>query len=45
MSSRKISIGVIGVGHLGQHHVKHYRSMNNIKLLGVYDSDSFRGKK
>ena len=45
MSSRKISIGVIGVGHLGQHHVKHYSNMNNINLLGVYDSDSVRGKK
>ena len=45
MKSQKINIGVIGVGHLGQHHVKHYNNMNNINLLGVYDSDSFRGKK
>ena len=45
MKSQKISIGVIGVGHLGQHHVKHYSNMNNINLLGVYDSDSIRGKK
>ena len=45
MSSQKISIGVIGVGHLGQHHVKHYSNMNNINLLGVYDSDSVQGKK
>jgi len=45
MSSQKISIGVIGVGHLGQHHVKHYSNMNNINLLGVYDTDSARAKK
>ena len=45
MKSQKISIGVIGVGHLGQHHVKHYSNMNNINLLGVYDSDFVRGKK
>ena len=45
MKSQKISIGVIGVGHLGQHHVKHYSSMNNIHLLGVYDTDSVRVKK
>ena len=45
MSSQKISIGVIGVGHLGQHHVKHYSNMNNINLLGVFDSDSVQGKK
>ena len=45
MSSKKISIGVIGVGHLGQHHVKHYSNMDNINLLGVYDIDSVQGKK
>ena len=45
MKSQKISIGVIGVGHLGQHHVKHYSNMNNINLLGVHDTDSVRGKK
>ena len=45
MSSQKISIGVIGVGHLGQHHVKHYSNMDNINLLGVYDSDPVQGKK
>tara|TARA_B100001564_G_C20664251_1_gene682983 strand:- start:906 stop:1898 length:993 start_codon:yes stop_codon:yes gene_type:complete len=45
MNSQKISIGVIGVGHLGQHHVKHYSNMNNINLLGVYDTDPVRGKK
>ena len=45
MKSQKISIGVIGVGHLGQHHVKHYSNMDHIHLLGVYDTDSVRGKK
>jgi len=45
MSSQKISIGVIGVGHLGQHHVKHYSNINDINLLGVHDSDPVRGKK
>ena len=45
MKSQKISIGVIGVGHLGQHHVKHYSNMDHIHLLGVYDTDSIRGKK
>ena len=45
MSIKKISIGVIGVGHLGQHHVKHYSNMNDINLLGVHDSDPVRGKK
>ena len=45
MNSHKISIGVIGVGHLGQLHVKHYSNMDNVNLLGVYDTDSVRAKK
>ena len=45
MNSQKISIGVIGIGHLGQHHVKHYSNMDNINLLGVYDIDPVRAKK
>ena len=45
MNSQKISIGVIGVGHLGQHHVKHYNNMKNINLLGVHDIDFVQGKK
>jgi len=43
MNSKKINIGVIGVGHLGQHHVKHYVQMKNINFLGLHDNDSKRG--
>ena len=46
---KKINIGVIGVGHLGEHHVKHLKSINNFKLIGIYDIDEKRaisiGKK
>ena len=45
MKSEKIKIGVVGVGHLGQHHAKHYHFRDNTKLVGVYDTDSSRGKK
>ena len=44
MKSNKIKIGVAGVGHLGQHHAKHYNSLKNTDLDGVYDTDPNRGK-
>ena len=44
MKSDKIKIGVIGVGHLGQHHAKHYSLIKNTNLVGVYDSNLNRSK-
>ncbi len=45
MVSEKIKAGVIGVGHLGQHHAKHYHLRNDVILAGVYDTDSNRAKE
>ncbi len=42
MSIKPIKIGVVGVGHLGIHHVKHYATIPNVKLLGIYDPDTER---
>ena len=39
MSIKPINIGIVGVGHLGIHHVKHYTSIPNVNLLGIYDPD------
>ena len=39
MSIKPINIGVVGVGHLGIHHVKHYTTIPNVNLLGIYDPD------
>ena len=36
MSVKPINIGVVGVGHLGIHHVKH-TTIPNVNLLGIYD--------
>ena len=44
MVSEKIKAGVIGVGHLGQHHAKHYHLRNDVTLAGVYDTDFNRAK-
>jgi predicted dehydrogenase len=43
MTSRKIKVGVIGVGSLGQNHARIYASMPEVELVGVYDVDVERG--
>ena len=42
MKNDKPVVGVIGVGHLGQHHVKHYQLLEDANLAGLYDIDSKR---
>ena len=45
MISEKTKVGVIGVGHLGHHHAKHYHFQDGTNLVGVYDTDSNRGEE
>ena len=33
----KIKVGVIGVGHLGKHHVYHFSNITDAALVGIYD--------
>lgn len=35
----KLSVGVIGVGHLGKLHTKMFKQINNCELVGVFDSN------
>ncbi|GIT74719.1 MAG: hypothetical protein Ct9H300mP29_7130 [Candidatus Neomarinimicrobiota bacterium] len=42
MRNEPIKVGVIGVGHLGQHHVKHYISLKGANLVGIVDTDQER---
>ena len=44
MRNESVKVGVIGVGHLGRHHVKHYSSLQDADLVGIYDSDSKRAE-
>lgn len=37
-----LRIAVVGVGHLGFHHVRKFVAMENVKLSGIYDADSQR---
>ena len=36
---KKVKIAVVGVGHLGKHHVRHYSKLENAELVGVFDVD------
>ena len=42
---QQLQVAVIGVGHLGKHHVEHFYSLKNIVLAGVYDIDNARAEK
>ena len=44
MESDSLKVGVVGVGHLGQHHVKHYAVLKCADLVGVFDTDSKKGQ-
>jgi predicted dehydrogenase len=37
--------GVIGVGHLGYHHARHYAGLPGVTLAGVVDADPERARK
>lgn len=39
---RKVRVGVVGVGSLGQHHVRIYSEMDAAHLVGIYDADAAR---
>jgi len=40
-----IRIGVVGVGHLGQHHVRHLANIPEAQLMGVFDMDMEQAAK
>lgn len=42
MADRKIKVGVIGTGALGQHHTRIYGELEGAELAGVYDVDQAR---
>lgn len=36
---KKVKVGVVGVGYLGQHHARIYSELPEIELIGVVDTD------
>jgi predicted dehydrogenase len=45
LNMEKIKVGVMGVGHLGQHHARIYAGMEGVELAGICDTDPRRVKK
>ena len=43
--SKNIKIGVVGVGHLGKYHVKHYSKIDDVELVGIYDIDNLKSNQ
>ena len=41
-TNKKINVGVVGVGHLGQYHAKHFSHFKEVNLVGVFDVDQKR---
>ena len=42
---KRLRVGVIGVGHLGQHHARLYASLPDVVLTGVTDSSAERARQ
>lgn len=40
-----MKIGVIGVGHLGQHHARVYKELPGVELVGIFDPNADTAKK
>lgn len=40
-----LKVGVIGVGHLGQHHVRIFKGIKNCELVGIHDKNEVRAKE
>ena len=41
---QRIKVGVIGVGHLGEHHARIYSELPQAELVGIYDLDLEKAK-
>ena len=43
--TERLPVGVLGVGALGQHHARHLAGLNEVRLVGVHDTDRTRATK
>ncbi|HVY60292.1 MAG TPA: Gfo/Idh/MocA family oxidoreductase [Planctomycetota bacterium] len=41
----KLRVGVVGVGHLGQHHARIYAGLDDVELVGVADKSAKRAEE
>jgi predicted dehydrogenase len=45
VDARKVRVAVVGCGEFGRNHVRVYRELENVELVGVFDSKAERGEK
>ncbi len=45
MARETVSVGVVGVGYLGQHHARVYSELPHVLLAGIFDSDLRRAEE
>jgi predicted dehydrogenase len=45
VDTRKLRVAVVGCGEFGHNHVRVYREMETVELVGVYDQDAERAGK
>ena len=45
MTDKSVRVGVVGTGHLGSHHVKHFASITEATLVGIFDINKNRSKE
>jgi predicted dehydrogenase len=45
MSERAVRVAVIGVGDFGRNHVRVYRQLEGVELIGIVDADSERARR
>lgn len=44
-SARRLPVGVVGVGALGQHHARHLASLPDAELVGIFDHNPARASE
>lgn len=42
---KRLKVGVIGVGHLGEYHVQKYKNIPSVELVGIVDTNETRAKE
>ena len=42
---KRVKVGVVGIGHLGNYHLQKYQKLENVRIIGVADVDRSKADK
>jgi predicted dehydrogenase len=45
VDARKVRVAVVGCGEFGRNHIRVYRGLENVELVGVFDQNAERGQQ